>query len=193
MTLQLNSDLRPAGPARAPRTILPRLESSPSQRAVGNRQTGELTCGLGHPVWTRTWQTSGVLSLLAVAHLVSAQTRWRRQSLAAATGGRKTALHRSAAQYADRQSATVATACPVPCSTIMRVHAHLGVGQFRCVRDRIVFQTRMINLPALLPEYSSSMDPGALSMPSWMSSRYVMRPSRIQPARSLTASSNRGM
>jgi arylsulfatase A-like enzyme len=25
----------------------------------------------------------------------------------------------------------------------------LGVGQFRCVRDRIVFQTRMINLPAL--------------------------------------------
>jgi hypothetical protein len=25
----------------------------------------------------------------------------------------------------------------------------LGVGQFRCLRDRIVFQTRMINLPAL--------------------------------------------
>jgi len=193
MTLQPNSALRPAGPARAPRTILPRLGSSPSQRAVGNRQTGELTFGLNHPVWTRTWQTTGILSLTAVAHPVSAQTRWRRQSLAAATGGRKTALHRSAAQYADRQSMTVAAACPVPSSTIVHVHAHLGVGQFHCVRDLIAFQTRMINLPALLPEYSSSMDPGAWSMPSWMSSRYVIRPSRIQPARSLTASSNRGM
>jgi hypothetical protein len=193
MTLQPNSALRPAGPARAPRTILPRLGSLPSQRAVGNRQTGERTFGLNHPVWTRTWQTSWVLSLLAVAHRVSAQTRWRRQSLAAATGGRKTALHRSAAQYANSQSVTVATACPVPRGAIMRVHAHLGVGQFRCLRNRVVFQTRMINLPALLPEYSSSMDPGALSMPSWMSSRYVMRPSRIQPARSFTPSSNRGM
>src|ERR1700747_2330817 len=98
MTLQPNSALEPAGPARAPRTILRGLGSSPSQRAVGNRQTGELTFGLNRPVWTRTWQTSRVLSLLAVAQLVRAQIRWRRQSLVAATGGRKTALHRSAAQ-----------------------------------------------------------------------------------------------
>jgi hypothetical protein len=30
-----------------------------------------------------------------------------------------------------------------------RGRAHLGVGQFRCVGARIVFQRRMINLPAL--------------------------------------------
>jgi hypothetical protein len=28
-------------------------------------------------------------------------------------------------------------------------HAEVGVGRFRCIRGRIVFQTRMINLPAL--------------------------------------------
>ena len=193
MTLQPSSALGPAGPARAPRTILPRRGSSPSQGAVGNRQTGELTFGLNRPVWTRMWQTIRVLSLLAVAQLVGAQISWRRQSLVAATGWRKTARYRSAAQYIDRKPVTAGIACPAPRSAIMRVHAHLGVGQFRCVRDRIVGQTRMISLPALLPEYSSSMDPGAFSMPSWISSRYLMRPSRIQPARSLTASSNRGM
>src|SRR5712672_3000385 len=50
---------------------------------------------------------SRVLSLIAVAQLVSAQTRWCRKFLVAAPGTRNL-RHRSAAHYIDRQMVTVA-------------------------------------------------------------------------------------
>ena len=65
--------------------------------------------------------------------------------------------YRLAAQYMDRQLVTVAIACPVLCSAIVTSSSHVlrthrsvsPVGAPGGSLPAVVFQTRMINLPAL--------------------------------------------